>query len=328
MRPLQFIKTTFVKHREAVYFLLILAVLMVLLSAVTAPHPDPVYNIVEASRDLYCFDKEEKAEWPLDILISGNSTVYYGLSPEVLWNSRGVTSHNLGTPALRLADSYAVLRKALLKQHPKAVILETNSFYKDEGLKTEYLDNLSGQYKDAVIFNAYAAAFPVLRNHAVYKYLLLPETDSETGNFHGSTGKDTVYALEQLPSQYSDQTVEKQPIPDDNLVYLNKINALCRQNGTDLILVSIPTTNDWDFGKDKGIREWAENNRRRYIDMNLPEYKQKVKIDWKKDTFDGGDHLNRAGAAKVSKYLGRYLQKKYRLTDHRDEVKYAGWANE
>lgn len=54
-------------------------------------------------------------------------------------------------------------------------------------------------------------------------------------------------------------------------------------------------------------------------------YAEELGIDWKSDTLDGGDHLNEAGATKVSKYLGTFLKERYGLTDHRGNAAYAVW---
>ena len=48
-------------------------------------------------------------------------------------------------------------------------------------------------------------------------------------------------------------------------------------------------------------------------------------INWKKDSADGGMHMNYRGAGKVSAYLGEYLHTHYTLSDHRADSAYALW---
>ena len=50
-----------------------------------------------------------------------------------------------------------------------------------------------------------------------------------------------------------------------------------------------------------------------------------IGLDWNTDTKDGGDHMNSAGAEKVSAYLADYLKDNYELTDHRGDKDYAEW---
>ena len=42
-------------------------------------------------------------------------------------------------------------------------------------------------------------------------------------------------------------------------------------------------------------------------------------MDFSKDTYDGGLHLNLSGAEKITEYLGEFLRNEYELPDHRSE---------
>ena len=48
-------------------------------------------------------------------------------------------------------------------------------------------------------------------------------------------------------------------------------------------------------------------------------------IDWEKDTFDEGDHLNLFGSAKMTEYLAQYMEKNCSLEDHRGDPAYRSW---
>ena len=76
-----------------------------------------------------------------------------------------------------------------------------------------------------------------------------------------------------------------------------------------LVIVSAPTTNEWNYGRHLGLEEWARRNKRPYIDFNVQN--EKVKINWTRDTRDGGDHLNDYGAEKVTSYIGKYIKDNY-----------------
>ena len=60
-----------------------------------------------------------------------------------------------------------------------------------------------------------------------------------------------------------------------------------------------------------------------YVDGNL----EKIGIDWYTDSPDGGDHMNPRGAAKVTAWLGAYLQTQG-LEDRRDSAAYASWQED
>ena len=60
-----------------------------------------------------------------------------------------------------------------------------------------------------------------------------------------------------------------------------------------------------------------------YVDMNV--INDQIGIDWSKDTCDGGDHLNHAGAVKSTRFLIDYLSGLNILEDHRGDPDYKQW---
>ena len=61
-----------------------------------------------------------------------------------------------------------------------------------------------------------------------------------------------------------------------------------------------------------------------YIDLNVGE--GRVGVDWAKDSYDAGDHLNASGARKVSTAVGALLAERYGAPDHRGDDSYSSWA--
>ena len=70
---------------------------------------------------------------------------------------------------------------------------------------------------------------------------------------------------------------------------------------------------------------YASNKNISYLDLNM--YVEELKIDWKNDSRDGGDHLNYYGAVKVTDYMGDYLYNLNILPNHKGEAKYSSWEN-
>ena len=88
-------------------------------------------------------------------------------------------------------------------------------------------------------------------------------------------------------------------------------------------MFSSPSTVNWNYEKHNGIQRLAKELNCDYLDLNLDPHK--VKINWKKDSRDAGDHLNHRGAVKVSRYLTEYLKSVKLLNDHRSDKRYASW---
>ena len=112
-------------------------------------------------------------------------------------------------------------------------------------------------------------------------------------------------------------------IPALNIQYVREMKQFCDENGSRLVLVSTPSTVNWNFQRHNGIQKLANDIGCEYIDLNL--MNDRIQIDWSKDTRDKGDHLNHFGAVKVSRFLSEYLKETGLLTDHREDPAYAKW---
>ena len=105
--------------------------------------------------------------------------------------------------------------------------------------------------------------------------------------------------------------------------YLRAFDRFCEERGVALILVSTPSTTNWDYYYHNGVTIMAEALDIPYIDMNL--MSQEIPIDWQTDNYDGGDHLNYYGATKVTSYMGEYLHNTGLFTDKRGDAAFQQW---
>ena len=60
-----------------------------------------------------------------------------------------------------------------------------------------------------------------------------------------------------------------------------------------------------------------------FVDLNTTEGKNA--INWKKDTRDGGRHLNCYGAKKVTREIGKYISENYTFTNKKKDPEYKSW---
>ena len=54
--------------------------------------------------------------------------------------------------------------------------------------------------------------------------------------------------------------------------------------------------------------------------MNFLDYTDEIGIDFSRDTYDAGLHLNLSGAEKMSVYFGKILTERFALEDHRSNA--------
>ncbi len=249
----------------------------------------------------------------IDVLVVGDSEAYSSISPMQMWEERGFRSYLCSTPAQPLYDSYRFLRQALERQSPSVVVLETNAIFRPYKLN----DYLLSRAK---------TLFSVLRYHDRWKSLKVndfgrPVEYTWTDDLKGFRYNPAVAAAS--TKNYMLPTDSATPIPALNEDCLQDMLALCKENNAELLLVSTPSTINWNRARHNSIAAFAEENDLTYIDMNtMP---NEVPIDWARDTRDRGDHLNYSGAVKVSAFLGKYLQENYALPDQRDAAHDSSW---
>ena len=93
--------------------------------------------------------------------------------------------------------------------------------------------------------------------------------------------------------------------------YLDKIAALCEENGIALILVKTPTT-DATLGRYNTMAAYAEEHQLAYYDFNESALYEEVKYDFKVDNREWS-HVNHWGALKITRKLGEVLMKEYQI---------------
>ena len=233
-----------------------------------------------------------------------------------LWHERGITSYVCGTAGQPLPYTYSLLGKALSKQSPKVVVLETNCLFRD------FTPGFA-------LLRAAQDAFPVLEYHNRWKSLRGVDTSAQikttwTDPSKGFRANDKI-----VPSRntgYMKPTDKRAHIPLLNQYYLDTIIGMCRERDIQVVLLSTPSTKNWSWKRHNAVEHYLDERPDlsgvTYLDLNL---EPQVAIDWKRDTRDGGDHLNRTGARKVSAYVGSWLAEHYDLPDHRADAAYRPW---
>ena len=249
----------------------------------------------------------------IDVLILGDSEAFTSISPMEMWQKHGFTSYVCATSGQFLYTSDTFLKRALEKQKPKVVILETDAIYRDVSLSQSVMNRMEN-------------LFPVFRYHNRWKAFRSDELFSSveytwTDDFKGYVCYKTVDPA--LNPDYMNPTDTIAPVKALNFHFVKSMAAYCKAHGAELLLVSTPSTVNWNYERHNGIQKLANSLGLTYVDLNLEP--NKVEIDWSADTLDKGDHLNYSGAVKVSTWLGEYLTGQYSLSDHREDSRYSKW---
>lgn len=249
----------------------------------------------------------------LDVLFLGDSESYSSFIPLKIWQDRGITSYVCGTPGQKLFYTMEFLKKAFQAQNPKVVVLETNAIFR----KYSPLDATSNRLQNL---------FSVFRYHNRWKTLKPKDLKLSVNYNFVENAKGYVYNTAVSPADtkgYMAPSVLKEQIPSGNVEQIKAMEAYCRERGARMILVSVPSTINWNQKRHNAVEELAQELDVTYVDLNL--LTEAVPIDWNRDTSDKGDHLNFRGAEKVSAYLSGYLAEYGGFADKRAEPAYQFW---
>ena len=269
------------------------------------------------------------------MIFIGDCEVYENISPITLWEEYGITSFIRGGAQQLIWQSYYLLEETLKYEKPKVVVFNVLAMKYDEPQKEAYNRlNLDGMKLSKEKIKAVKASmmddenlieyiFPLLRYHSRwseltsedFKYLFKKDKISHNGYYM----RVDVEPVKSIPKG---RKLSNYQFGERSYYYLDRMVELCKENDIDLVLMKAPSIYPYWYDEwDEQIKQFAEENGLTYINF-LP-LAEEMGIDYSKDTYDGGLHMNLSGAEKFTAYLGEILKEKYALEDRRNDEKLA-----
>lgn len=239
----------------------------------------------------------------IDCVFLGDSQGWSTYSPIQLYKEHGFTSLNLCTPGQFMYDTYVLLKNTYKKQKPKLVVIDANMMF-------SFLNPL----KFILLQN-----FPIFHYHNIDTNNISEEYFARKGfnEYEGIVGYTG--SLNYMESE------ERNTLPKQAMQYLDKINQLCKENESQMLLVNTVSPLVWSNVRHEIIQKWCDDNNVNYVDYNTSEQLETIDFDFNNDFRDGGDHVNLNGSRKICKNLGSYIKQNYALEDHRKDSSYQEW---
>lgn len=239
----------------------------------------------------------------IDCVFLGDSQGWSTYSPIQLYKEHGFTSLNLCTPGQFMYDTYVLLKNTYEKQKPKLVVIDSNMI-------SSFLNPL----KFILLQN-----YPIFHYHNIDTNKISEEYFAKKGfnEYEGIVGYTG--SLDYMESE------ERNTLSKQAMQYLDKINQLCKEHDSKLLLVNTVSPLVWSNVRHEIIQKWCTDNNVNYVDYNSSEQLETIDFDFSNDFRDGGDHVNLNGSRKICKNLGNYIKQNYALEDHRKDSSYQEW---
>lgn len=290
-------------------FTIILIVLLLISSRIFIPKNNiEEFGMQQISANGILGEKENT----IDVLFVGDSIAYVSFFPLQMYEEYGFTSYTMGSAGQKIYETYDFIVEALKTQKPKVVVFETGVLVR-------------GYPISSAITNEIGNIFPIIEYHNRWKNLSINDLNTKISYTYTSPTKGYKKIDKTVKAQDKDYMKKDDKIANiskRNQFYLERIIELCQKNDIEFMMVSAIATKSMNYARHNSFKELAKTKNLNYIDLNIID---DIDINWNKDFYDGGEHLNYQGAKKVSAYMGAYLQETYNLTDHRNDSSFQSW---
>ncbi|WP_406543770.1 SGNH/GDSL hydrolase family protein [Pseudobutyrivibrio sp.] len=267
-----------------------------------------------------------------NVVFIGDCELYENISPVYLWENFGINSYIRGSAQQLIWQSYYLAEETVEREHPDVIVFNVlsmkyntpqNEAYNRmtlDGMKwsSSKVDSIKASMTEEESMIEYM--FPLLRYHSRWSDL---NADDFKYLFHRDKVTFNGYYMRVDEKPADDNIPKGRPIIDYQFgdtayQYLDKLTKLCKDNDIELILVKAPSLFPYWYPQwDKQMEDYAAANDLTYI--NFLDYQDSIGLDWDKDTYDGGLHLNLSGAEKLSEYFGQILSNDFNVPDRRGE---------
>ena len=277
----------------------------------------------------------------LDMIMIGSSPVHPYWGASLAYKEYGFTSYPLSTDIQQPRVTSFLVEEALKTQSPSVILVETRMFmktqelYDNNELPTEYfwatLNNFKYSVERAKFINSIEGIekklflFDIMQYHETWKEFTVDNLscwDWEKKNlYNGFYWVPRVQKLDVIVDNAKIQ--DEMPIPKEQEKYFYQIIDFAKKRNQKVVFILAPyqiTENDCKMANymERIVAEAG------YEYINFNKLNEEMDIDYSIDFYNSG-HMNVLGAEKYTRYLGKLLQKKYNLPDHRGDEKYAQW---
>ncbi len=269
----------------------------------------------------------------VDVVYIGSSHVMGGISPLCIWEETGLNGYICASTKLSVPASYLYLAEAIRRQHPAIAVFDMSRVFKlyqnveyeedtRRGLDYVHFSEEKVDVAETLMENdtrqsLFSYVFPITRYHSRWFDLTEEDFTYLARDSHmpaRGQGVDFTISGFSVPNTFFEEREEDDlyGIGQDSVEYLEKMVELCKETGTELVFIKVPSY-AWNYTMHEMAQEFADAYGISFIDYNMPDIRREIDFVSSLDFLDEGDHLNSYGAEKVSRHLGNWLKARYKI---------------
>lgn len=287
----------------------------------------------------------------VDVLLLGSSHMINGINPAILYEEYGIASYNLGGHGNTMQVTYWELMNALDYGTPQYVVIDTYLLEEDYQYIDLQTEDSTDEEKDAAVDQLHEVldvfplsrtkiaairdllSSPSLRAEFVFDFIRYHSRWSEldVDDYAGVFGEPESSAILGAQMRYEVETnislygsidsSEKMEVETVGKAYLRRIIETCLNHGIYPMIVQIPFSESEELQAiANSAQDIADEYGITFINMNYVDDIIDPETDQQSQT-----HLNVAGAAKASSYLGNILSEVVGVPDRRGQEGYEAW---
>ena len=309
--------------------IIILAVRLVIMIVVLAAlqnllMPKYMSGIYEGAMIAEYYDDSENH----NVIFVGDCEIYENISPVTLYEKYGITSYMRGSAQQLIWQSYYLLEETLSYEKPDVVVFNVLSMKYGEPQNEAYnrmtldgmklskskIASIKASMTEEESFLSYI--FPLLRYHSRWSELTSDDFKyffkKDRVTFSGYLMRADIKPVTGTPTA---PVLKDYSFSENSYKYLDMMVELCKENDIQLVLMKAPSIYPYWYDEwDEAMTEYAKENDLLYV--NFLDHIEDIGIDFEKDTYDGGLHLNVYGAEKLADYFGNILVENFEFTDY------------
>ncbi len=272
----------------------------------------------------------------LDVVGLGGSSLFCFFDNVRFWEEFGLTSYNLSTASQSNFMFEYLIDEVEKNQSPQLYIIETRRFLLAENKETrserfcfvidnmkyswnriKLINHMTDDWQERINFYFDIASYHDTWETFTYENLKYIDNEEPTGA-KGRVSKEKVKKVK-FPEMVPIEQDKEIAISQESEEALRSLLAKCREDDIPVLFIATPWSIDEENQrKNMYIKRIIEDAGFDFLDCN--QYRDEIGLDRKTDFWDTR-HTNMIGGAKVTRFLGNYIQENYKLsTEHSEEV--------